>query len=193
MRMGSAARVLEGLRILVSSLLLTGLLLPMSATSQEWAFDPNPVLRIGGSTKDPDYILSTVVGGLRLEDGRIVLADRFTYGLRVYSPDGTFLKEVGGEGEGPGEFEYIRGMDRCAGYPAVAFDLHWDMKLYDADLHLADERSARLPGISGTPYAFDCTGSGHWVLLGVGTRGWGSSFASPTPACALPESAGITI
>ena len=125
--------------------------IPPATSGQVWHLDPNPVLSIGGLTENPDYILSNVVGGLRLRDGRIVLADRFTNGLRVYSPDGVFLQDVGREGEGPGEYEFIRGMDRCSGSPVVAFDLHWDMKIYDSELNLAEERSAVLPGIGGTP------------------------------------------
>jgi len=148
--------------------LLGLLLLPVSVRSQEWALDPNPVFSIGGATEDPAYILSDVVGGLVLDDGRVVLADRFTNGLRMYSPDGTFLEKVGGEGGGPGEFEHIRGMDRCAGYPVVAFDLHWDLKTYDGDLRLAEERDSFLPGLSSTPYRFDCSESGYWIATGWG-------------------------
>jgi hypothetical protein len=96
------------------------------------------------------------------------LADRFSHGLRVYSAEGVFLKDIGGEGEGPGEYEHIRGMDRCNASPVVAFDLHWDMKIYDGQLQLVEERPPILPGIGGTPYDFDCGPSGHWVATGWG-------------------------
>lgn len=140
------------------------------AQAQVWTLGPDPILSLGGLSEDPDYILSEVVGGLRLNDGRIILAERFTNGLRVYDAEGVFIGDIGGPGEGPGEYEYIRGLDRCAGAPVVAFDLHWDMKRYDENLQLLDERSSLLPGIGGTPYFFDCGPSGHWFATGWGNR-----------------------
>lgn len=50
-----------------------------------------------------------------LPDGRIVVADGGSSELRYYTPGGDFIQAVGGEGEGPGEFQslgsvrYLRG------------------------------------------------------------------------------------
>lgn len=163
---GSAVRVVS--QVCAATIALLGAM-HQGALGQTLVLDPSPVLSIGGLTEDPRYALSEVVGGLRLADGRVVVADRFTNGIRIYSSDGTYVGEVGREGQGPGEYEYIRGMARCAGSAIVAFDLHWDMKVYDSQLQLVEERSARLPGLGGgTPYEFDCGPSGHWVATGWG-------------------------
>ena len=69
-------------REVISLLLFVSLTGPSAARAQIWRIDPDPVLSIGGLTEDPDYILTTIVGGLRFTDGRVVLADRFTNGLR---------------------------------------------------------------------------------------------------------------
>lgn len=153
-------------RVLVVVLLLTGTL--SVGVQAQLRVDPAPVLSIGGLTDDPRYMLSEVVGGLRLSDGKIILADRFTNGLRAYAADGSYLKEVGGEGQGPGEYEYIRGMSRCSEFPIVAFDLNWDQKIYDAGLTLIEERPASIPGIAASPYNFACAPSGHWLATGWG-------------------------
>lgn len=141
---------------------------PRLATAQEWRIEPDPLVSIGGLTEDPDYTLSRVVGGLRLSDGRIVVADHYVNGLRAYTEDGSFLEAAGREGEGPGEYQYIRGLDRCDGRPIVAFDIHWGMKLYGSDLELLEERPPVLPGLGGPVYRFDCGPSGHWAAVGWG-------------------------
>src|SRR5680860_1411604 len=126
----SQKRTPHPLGILPALLLLSLATFPPFCGAQVWQIDSSPILRIGGLSEDPAYTLSNVVGGLLLEDGRVVLADRFTNGLRVYSSEGQWLLDVGREGEGPGEYEYIRALHRCNGSPIVAFDIHWDMKFY---------------------------------------------------------------
>jgi hypothetical protein len=51
--------------------------------------------------------LYRAAGALKLDDGRIVVANGGTNELRFFDSDGQFLYATGGEGEGPGEF---RGM-----------------------------------------------------------------------------------
>jgi hypothetical protein len=60
-----------------------------------------------GSIDDPDYSLtwfrSLAVG----EDGRIYTAHGQEQIVRVFEPDGTLFKVLGGRGEGPGEFQNL--------------------------------------------------------------------------------------
>lgn len=69
-----------------------------------WSVGAEPTLQIGVVEGDPAHQFSSVVGVRRLDDGRIVVADRSTAQLRFFGPDGAFLSAVGGPGEGPGEF-----------------------------------------------------------------------------------------
>ena len=45
-----------------------------------------------------------------LSDGRFVSWDAYLHELRLHSPGGEFLRLLGGEGEGPGEFERVHGL-----------------------------------------------------------------------------------
>lgn len=62
-------------------------------------------LRIGRVEGEAEYLFDGIVGAVRVEDGRIVVANRGSNTVRWYAPDGTFLFERGGEGGGPGEFQ----------------------------------------------------------------------------------------
>jgi len=132
----------------------------------EWTLEPSG-FEVGGDVSDPRYVLSGVVGATRLPDGRVVLADRFAQGLRVYDADGAYVERVGREGEGPGEYEAIRGIGPCEDGRLVAFDITWERKVYDLELNLLDERGPEVPGL-GLAFDLACTPSGEMVAIGWG-------------------------
>jgi len=58
-----------------------------------------------------------------LSDGRIVIANGGTSELRFFGRDGTFERAVGGEGQGPGEFEFLSSLySRLPGDTLRLFD-----------------------------------------------------------------------
>jgi hypothetical protein len=61
------------------------------------------ILRIG-SVDDPDYGFTGINGVDVDRDGRIWVFEATDMQFRVYAPDGTLVRRVGGRGEGPGEF-----------------------------------------------------------------------------------------
>jgi hypothetical protein len=69
-----------------------------------WSLEQRPSLSIGTFEGDTIYQFYQVSGGLRLPDGRIAISDNGNLQLRLFGPDGTFLRAFGREGEGPGEF-----------------------------------------------------------------------------------------
>jgi hypothetical protein len=83
--------------------------------SQVWAGEEvlrlsrQPIVDIGADEGDPDYELFRIVGAVRLDDGRIVVASDGSKELLFYDPNGVFIKKLGGAGGGPGEFQYING------------------------------------------------------------------------------------
>ncbi len=89
-----------GVRIVESSA-------PAWAAGGGWNVGTEPVLTIGKVSGDPDYLLERVSHALRLEDGTIVVADRGPNQLRVFDAEGVFIRNLGGSGEGPGEFALL--------------------------------------------------------------------------------------
>ena len=87
---------------------------------QRWRLDSVPVLEIGGSTGST-VDLFRVVGGVRLQDGRIVVADGAPR-LLAFSEEGALLRTVGQRGSGPGEFQSIDWMQVMAGDSIMVYD-----------------------------------------------------------------------
>jgi len=67
--------------------------------------DPNPLLSIGTFQGDSVYQLYRIQGAVRLEDGRIVVANAGSGEIRVFDGEGRFMVSHGRKGEGPGEFQ----------------------------------------------------------------------------------------
>ena len=83
-------------------------------TAPRWELQ-GPVLSIGGMADDPAYQLFGVRSAARLSDGRIALVNAGTSEIRFYAADGSHLMDVGGEGDGPGEYRFISQMIRLDG------------------------------------------------------------------------------
>lgn len=76
-----------------------------------FTLSPKPVLEIAGRADDIDYQFSpNIVAVGRLSDGRIVVADQWSFNIRTYSPTGKHLRTFGGKGTRPGELEVITRM-----------------------------------------------------------------------------------
>lgn len=69
-----------------------------------WRVDPEPLVSIGVETGEEPYMLSRVFDALRLPDGRILIGNSGTAEIRVFDPQGTFVRSVGRRGNGPGEW-----------------------------------------------------------------------------------------
>ncbi len=70
----------------------------------------------------------------KLPDGRIVVVNTGTYELRVLDAAGIRLATWGGQGEGPGEFNYRTSADRWPGDSIVAWSApRMGMSVFDAD------------------------------------------------------------
>lgn len=61
------------------------------------------------------------------EAERVFIADLLNNTIHVYSPDGSYLRSIGREGRGPGEFLYIQ-----------------DMKIYNGQIHVLDMQQFKI-------------------------------------------------
>jgi hypothetical protein len=62
-----------------------------------------PLAVIGARESDPDDVIGRLASALLLDEGKILVADRQTRIIRVHGPDGSFLYQFGGDGQGPGQ------------------------------------------------------------------------------------------
>lgn len=138
-------------------------------------------VRIGAVAGDPEYLLSRVVGAMQLPNGEILIGNRGTNELRFYDPQGQFLRSEGREGEGPGEYEYLRALGRCRADGFVAFDLSWQINSYDAEGRFLDKTVLRAPD-GRTPYNVACDPHGHFLILG-----WGRTATEEGPRIGFYE------
>ncbi|MBN2585919.1 MAG: hypothetical protein JXA64_09310 [Candidatus Fermentibacteraceae bacterium] len=58
---------------------------------------------IGVELGDSNYVFGSIEGLGYTPDGNIAVLDRISADIRLYSPEGEFIRRVGGRGEGPGE------------------------------------------------------------------------------------------
>ena len=83
---------------------------PAWSDGQRWSMGTEPTLRIGTVAGDPDYIFERVRGATRMDDGTIVVLEGGTNELRLFDSSGRFVRNLGGTGEGPGEFLFLTEM-----------------------------------------------------------------------------------
>jgi hypothetical protein len=87
-----------------------------------WVVDSVPRVRIGQTDGPPEYLFGKVVGAVRLNDGRIVIADGQTNQLRFFDSAGVFIETTGRRGQGPGEFENFSSLFLTVGDSIVVTD-----------------------------------------------------------------------
>ena len=68
---------------------------------------PQELWRIEGDDDQSDQVLGFVTDVQVDKEGNSYLLDSTWNVIHVYSPEGTFLGDIGGEGEGPGEFQNV--------------------------------------------------------------------------------------
>jgi len=89
---------------------------------REWQVAAEPIATIGAADGDQGGpIFNAISGGVRVSDDRIAIADA---SLRIWLINDSWevVREVGGEGAGPGKFREISGMQHIGGDSLVVFD-----------------------------------------------------------------------
>ena len=94
---------------------------PLWGDSSVWRIDPDPLvdLTLTGSGPAHEFFRS---GSMKQRpDGSLMIADRSSLEVRLFSADGEFLGAFGGSGEGPGEFRSVSVIEN-AGDTLLAMD-----------------------------------------------------------------------
>lgn len=97
-----------------------------SDSPTHWTAPPELRTVLGGNDAGHEsQIFTDVVNALLMEDGRLAVADRMTFQIRLFLPNGTVDTIFGRQGGGPGEFSGmgLSGMWLMAGDTIVAWDL----------------------------------------------------------------------
>lgn len=88
-----------------------------------WRLSDEPSVEIGVTAGHPDYQMDRVRTALRLEDGRIVVANAGNQQVRWYDANGRIVARAGRQGGGPGEFQGLFTLRRLPGDSVLAYDL----------------------------------------------------------------------
>ena len=120
---------------------------PLWSDSDGWRVESAPVLDLSGSGSGPNHEFFRVRGMRRLSDGSLAVANGGSSEVRLYSAEGSHIASLGGEGDGPGEFRAIVGLDN-AGDSVIVLDANGRVTFFAPDLALLGTYTVPLP--SGT-------------------------------------------
>lgn len=89
---------------------------------ETWRVDAKPILDIPGNAPDGRINFEVATRAVRLDDGRIVVADGSSLTIRFFDAQGRPEHSMGGRGAGPGEFTFVYWMGRCSRDSLHVFD-----------------------------------------------------------------------
>lgn len=113
------------------------------------AFELVPLVAFGGYDERPAYAFSRVVAGAVLSPREVAVVDRLAREIRVFSEQGTHLRTFGREGQGPGEFQFLRAIHPFSQERLAA----WDFQAKRLSVFGVDGRHYSTTTISMEPMA----------------------------------------
>lgn len=84
--------------------------------------DSMPDLRLGSVAGPPEEQFGSVRDLAVLSGGGVAVLDEQAAEVRIFGPDGAYLRTLGSEGEGPGEFQTPRSVTRLPGDTLAVYD-----------------------------------------------------------------------
>ena len=143
------------------------------STTEIWRLEED--LRIGAvtATDDDPYLFGNVMSFAATPDGTLLVADNLAGEIRVFDPDGGFLRRFGGKGEGPGEFALLAGVvwDQASEIAWVADATHRRFMAFTIDGELLGEHRYSSSNIRATtiPWAGYADHAGNLYDQDLGT------------------------
>ena len=95
---------------------------PLWTERDAWHLTPEATLQIGVVEGDAAYQLAQAHSPVRLSDGTIAVANMATNQIRFFNSRGRYIRDVGGAGQGPGEFEQLYRMKKINGDSLMALN-----------------------------------------------------------------------
>jgi len=118
-----------------------------------------PLLTIGEMDGDPHYLFGRIADAEFFPDGRIAVADFGARSVRIFDAAGTFVADLGREGEGPGEFRSVDAVWIDAPDTVAAFDSRLRrVTRFLSDGTVIDTRRLSTP--LGSPFPLGVFGNG---------------------------------
>lgn len=133
-------------------------------SSASWTVDSVPTLDVGGV--DTLETFGEVNGAARLADGGVVVADRMSSSLKYFDKNNNFVRAVGRNGDGPGEFGYISWMLHCADSLFVNDIVSRKITVFSMDGVYARQFAMKGDTIGQQPYASACSANGLFIHNG---------------------------
>jgi hypothetical protein len=116
------------------------------APDESWRLE-GPIVSIGSLDGPEETQLHRVRAVRLLPDGRVVVADGGTMELRLYAPDGRWIRSIGRAGDGPGEFRLFSGVQVVPPDTLIIFDNAGPrVTVYLPDGTMLESRRVAAPG-----------------------------------------------
>lgn len=93
-----------------------------SANELEWRLADAPMFDVGADAGGEVELLDEVTSAVRLSNGDIVIASGGDHSIRIFSDRGTLVRQIGREGQGPGEFSNAPWVGRYGTDSLLAWD-----------------------------------------------------------------------
>ncbi len=99
-----------------------------------------PKQEIGKIEGDSDYVFGNVVSVRHLASGDLLVADAMAEEILEYGPAGTFVRRIGGKGDGPGEFRSLSHLHISTGDSILAEDaFRRNISVFDSAGHFVGQ------------------------------------------------------
>lgn len=132
-----------------------------------WQLSDRPTLVIGAGDGTTPDVIGSVAGAIRLDTGTVMIADGQSLRLKLFSADGALIRQTGGRGGGPGEFQMIKAMRRCSADSVFIYDPGQSrVSVFSPTGKFVRATPIRDMGITGPPpYDFFCGRTGVMAFL----------------------------
>lgn len=119
---------------------------PLWGDRTPWLVEAEPLVSIGIADGPEEYLLHRVRAATRTTQGRLVIASTGGgHSVRVYAPDGTYLRTLGRAGQGQGEFRQPAQIHVAPGDTLRVWDLgNLRINWFDPDGGFVRDRSIDL-------------------------------------------------
>ncbi|HUG39446.1 MAG TPA: hypothetical protein VMM12_03120 [Longimicrobiales bacterium] len=148
------------------------------AGALNWRVGSEPVVLIGGSNAAGKDAFHRLAGASRLQDATIAVADGGSGEIRLFSPNGVYIRAMGGAGDGPGEFSSLRILLRLPGDSLLGYQLggHRFVIFSPDGGHF---RTGQLQGPPSVVAVESVLGDGSWIGTVVQTGAAAQGISRP--------------